>query len=130
MTCLSNRVRSDRTTGCYYNRSILARSQAPRRYSCTMVRVLDYRLPVAQPAACISEDIRVSVIVDNYPEIIVLGYLDGPLGVGLVIHAHVVLVNRVRTVGIEVDPDSIVTFSLHLNQQQLHVRNILSWKHG
>ena len=61
------------------------------------------------------------MIIDDYPEAIVLGYLDSSLRVGLRIDAHVIVVNRVRTVRVEVDPDSIVALSLHLNHQQLHV---------
>src|SRR5207247_8274758 len=89
-----------------------------------------YRLPVAQPAACIPEDVRVSVIVDDYPEAIVLGYLGSALGVRRAVDAHVIVVYRVGTVRVEVDPDGIVALGLELEQQQLHVGCILPKKNS
>jgi len=61
------------------------------------------------------------VIVDNDPETIMLGDLDGALSVRLAIDTHVVVVDSVGTVRVKINSHGIVAFGLHLDQQQLHV---------
>ena len=70
------------------------------------------------------------MVVDDYPEAIVLGYLDSALGVRRAVDAHVIVVYRVGTVRVEVDPDGIVALGLELEQQQLHVGCILPKKNS
>ena len=53
------------------------------------------------------------MIVNDYPETKVLGDVDCSLCVRLAVDAHVIVVDRVGTIRVEVDPDSIVALSLH-----------------
>ena len=56
------------------------------------------------------------MIVDDNPETIVLGDLHSPLRVGLAIDAHVVVVNCVSTIRVEIDSYSIVSDGFHSDQ--------------
>src|SRR6266516_885795 len=60
------------------------------------------------------------MIIDYYPETIVLGYLNRPLKICGVVSTHVVLIGLVSAVWVEVNPDRVVSPSPQLDQQELH----------
>ena len=66
------------------------------------------------------------MIIDDNPEVVVLGDLDGSLRVSLAVDAHVIVVSGVGTVRVKVNSYSIVAHRFHPDQQYLHVGSVFS----
>ena len=76
--------------------------------------------PEIQPTRRPTSQVSIAMIIDYYPETIVLGYLNRPLKICSVVSTHVVLIGLVSAVWVEVNPDRVVTERLQFDQKELH----------